>query len=1379
MGSNERNGRQQSRCERQRRQYRVQFRDRICKYRGDQRQRRTDYQQRICLYFTGTDENTTSLTQTVDSILTAASWSDVDNSAVKGIAVTALSANGAWEYSTDGITWTAFGSVATNSALLLNSTSLIRFVPDSANGETATFDFVAWDQTSGSASANGSPQYGDATTSGGTTAYSAETASAQIVVTDVNDTITATSDSATAVEAGGVANGTAGTDPTGNVLTNDSDVDNADTMTIVGVASGIQGSTSGNVGAGVNGNYGTLTIQSDGSYAYVVDNSNATVQGLRTSGDTIVDTFSYTVQDSQGASSTTQITVTIQGTNDDPVAVVDAANAIEASGVANGTAGTDPSGNVLTNDTDVDSGDTKTVIGVVTGVAGSASGNVGSALVGTYGTVTLNSDGSYSYVVDNSNAAVQALLTYSDTLTDTFTYTMTDIAGATSTTQLTVTIHGGNEAPDAIDDAATATEAGGDANGTAGTNPSGNVLTNDTDLDSGDTKTVVGVVVGSQSSATGNVGSALAGSYGTITLNSDGSYSYVVDNNNAAVQALRTTANTLTETFTYTMQDTAGLQSTAEVTITIQGTNDNPVAVANTATAIEDGGILNSTSGYDPTGNVLTNDSDVDAGETLTVTGVALGVQSSASGNVGSSVAGSYGSIVINSDGSYTYTVDNNNAAVEALNNGDTLTETFTYTVTDLAGGTSTTQIIITIDGRDDLPYAYQDFATAVEAGGVANGTAGTNPTGNVLANDAAPNGEFIIGVLAGNQPSASGNVGVGVVGLYGTVTIDINGDFVYILDNSNPAVEALRTSGDHLVDEFTYTMEDSLGYQSTTQLTITIDGTNDNPVVTIDSGTAVESGGVNNATAGSDATGSVFTNDSDVDASDTLDVFGVAAGVQASATGSVAAAVTGSYGAIVIQSDGTYVYSVDENNAAVQALRTAADTLSDTFTYTAIDAAGATSTTQITITIHGANDDPNAIADTANATEAGGVANGTAGTNPSGNVLTNDTDIDSVANGETKTVDGVLAGIQSSASGNVGSAVAGSYGSITINSDGSYSYVVDNSNAAVQALRTSGQTLTDTFTYTMIDTAGAQSTTQITVTIHGANDNPTAVADSATAVEAGGVANGTAGTNPSGNVLTNDGDVDAGDTLSVTGVAAGVQASASGNVGSSVAGSYGSIQIAAGGAYTYIVDNSNAAVQALRTSGETLTETFTYTSIDTAGATATTQITITIQGANDAPVALGDAIIAVEAGGTANGTAGTDPTGNLLTNDTDVDAGDTKTVVGVDAGVVSFPTGNVGLSVRTTYGWINVDAAGNYTYTVDNTDAAVQALRTSTQTLTDTFSYTVQDTAGLQATAQGTVTIQGAGDAPVAVIDTATASEAGIQQWNRWIERFRQRADQ
>src|SRR5439155_1627323 len=131
---------------------------------------------------------------------------------------------------------------------------------------------------------------------------------------------------------------------------------------------------------------------------------------------------------------------------------------------------------------------------------------------------------------------------------------------------------------------------------------------------------------------------------------------------------------------------------------------------------------------------------------------------------------------------------------------------------------------------------------------------------------------------------------------------------------------------------------------------------------------------------------------------------------------------------------------------------------------------------------------------------------------------------------------------------------------------------------------RTNTDTLTDTFSYTVKDTAGATSTTNLVVTIHDANDAPVAVADLASATEAGGVANGTAGVNPTGNVLTNDTDVDAGDSQAVAGVAAGSSAGPlSTGAGSTITGAHGSLVLGSDGNYTYTVNNGDSAVDALR----------------------------------------------------------------------------------------------------------------------------------------------------------------------------------------------------
>ncbi|HEY8356743.1 MAG TPA: hypothetical protein VIL30_04705, partial [Ramlibacter sp.] len=114
--------------------------------------------------------------------------SDIDASAVKGVAITATdSANGSWYYSKDaGTTWTAVGVVANNNALLLASDANTRvyFQPRADyNGTVASgLTFRAWDQTAGAAG-----NKVDTGSNGGTTAFSSATDRVAVTVNAVND----------------------------------------------------------------------------------------------------------------------------------------------------------------------------------------------------------------------------------------------------------------------------------------------------------------------------------------------------------------------------------------------------------------------------------------------------------------------------------------------------------------------------------------------------------------------------------------------------------------------------------------------------------------------------------------------------------------------------------------------------------------------------------------------------------------------------------------------------------------------------------------------------------------------------------------------------------------------------------------------------------------------------------------------------------------------------------------------------------------------------------------------------------------------------------------------------------------------------------------
>src|SRR6476620_9794360 len=221
-----------------------------------------------------------------------------------------------------------------------------------------------------------------------------------------------------------------------------------------------------------------------------------------------------------------------------------------------------------------------------------------------------------------------------------------------------LTAAAGNQPPVAVDDAASTGE------DTVLIVSVPGVLSNDTDADLGDTKTVV--AVNGQSAAVGTQLTLATGAL--LTVQADGSYRY---DPNGQFESLGA-GQSATDTFSYTMADSAGATSSAAVTITIQGVNDAPQPINDTASTGENQVLLVAAPG------VLANDTDADAGETKTV--VAVNDQSAAAGTT---IALSSGALLtVQADGSYRY---DPNGKFESLGAGHSATDSFTYTLADTA----------------------------------------------------------------------------------------------------------------------------------------------------------------------------------------------------------------------------------------------------------------------------------------------------------------------------------------------------------------------------------------------------------------------------------------------------------------------------------------------------------------------------------------------------------------------------------------------------------------------------------------------------------------------------------------------------------------------
>jgi large repetitive protein len=878
----------------------------------------------------------------------------------------------------------------------------------------------------------------------------------------------------------------------------------------------------------------------------------------------------------------------------------------------------------------------------------------------------------------------------------------------------------------------------------------GSALSLFTDDNSQNTRTVTGVSFGTGGVATsidpGATGTSLVatGNFGTLAIDSHGNYTYTVSPN----------AQSGVDTFSVTTVDGYGFITATTLSFNAVG-NHAPVAVADTASVKED---TNTLAQPNPaTGNVLSNDTDVDALDThsvTTVNGTAL--------NVGADVAGTYGTLHLDANGSYFYTLDNTKSSVQALAEGQIVTDIFTYTNSDNHGGSSASSLTVTIHGTNDAAVIGDPTVHDVTEDVAVDGSGNLTASGTIAISD-----------VDQGQPSFQ-TVVTGAAGNLGSLVLAVNGGYTYTV--ANGAVQFLG-AGDTKVDSFTVTSLD--GTQNL--VSFTIHGTNDVPVIGgVSTGSVTEDVGV---AAGHLATGGSLTI-ADID--------------QGQSTFVPQASAAGTYGTFTLDTAGNWTYTADDGQPAIQQLG-AGDSISDSFTAVSLDG---TASQLVTVTINGTNDVPViGGVSTGSVTEDVGVV---AGNLVAGGALT----IADIDQGQSTFVP------QASA--------VGTYGTFTLDAAGNWSYTASDGQLAIQQLG-AGDSISDSFTATSFDGTASQ---LVTVTINGTNDIPViggvstgsvtedlgvvagnlatsgalTIADidqgQSTFVPQAGAA-GTYGTftlDATGNwtYSANDGQLaiqqlGAGDSISdsftamsldgtasqlvtvtiagtndvpvLGGVATGavtedVDVDGSGNLvtggaltiaevdqGQSsfvpqpgAAGTYGTFTLDAAGNWTYTASDGQPAIQQLG-AGDTLSDSFTAVSLD---GTASQLVTVTIAGTNDIPVI----------GGVSTGSV-TEDIGVVAGN---LSASGALTIADVDQGQSSFvPQG----STAGSYGTFTLDVAGDWSYTADDGQLAIQQLGAG-DSISDSFTAVSLDGTASQVV---TVTINGTIDSPVL---TATATASG-----------------
>ncbi len=833
----------------------------------------------------------------------------------------------------------------------------------------------------------------------------------------------------------------------------------------------------------------------------------------------------------------------------------------------------------------------------------------------TNGTLTLNSNGGYTYT-PNSNYFGP----------DSFTYRASDGVSDSAITTVSLTVDAVNDAPSGVADSYSTIE------DTPLVVAASGVLGNDTDVEGAPLTAIISV-------QTAN---------GSVTLNLDGSFTYIPATNYFG-----------TDSFTYRANDGTANSTPTTVSITVTAVNDAPTGLADSYSTNEDIPLVV------PAAGVLSNDTDVDSAPLTAIL-----------------VAGpSNGTLALNPDGSFTYTPAANYFGADS----------FTYQARDGALNSAITTVSITVSVVNDAPVAVADSYSTTEDTPLVVAASG------LLANDTDVEGSALTAIVA-LQPAN------------GSVAINQDGSFTYT-----------PTANFFGADSFTYRASDGTANSAATTVSITVTPVNDAPVGVADSYSTNEDTPLVVAATG------ILANDTDVDADSLTAILDVSP----------------TNGTFALNADGSFTYTPPVNYSGTVS-----------FTYRARDGALNSAITTVSITVNPVNDAPSAVADSYSTNEDTPLVVAAAG------VLANDTDLES--NPLTATID-----------------LQATNGLVVLNSNGSFTYTP-----------TANYNGTDSFTYRANDGTADSATTTVSISVNAVNDAPTGVADSYStnedtplAVAAAGVlandtdlesnpltatidlqptnglvvlnSNGSFTYTPTANYngadsftyRANDGTADSATTpVSIT-------VNAVNDAPTGVADSYSTnedtqLVVAAAGVLSNDTDLENNPLTAvigqqpangsvvLNADGSlTYTPTanyfgadsFTYRANDGTADSALTTVSITVNAVNDAPSAVADSYSTNEDTQLVVAAAG------VLSNDTDLENNPLTAVIGQ----------------QPANGSVVLNANGSFTYTP-----------TANYFGADSFTYRANDGTVDSAVTTVSITVNAVNDAPTGVADSYSTNE-------------------